>query len=214
MQGNTTRRIFSLSLPAILSGLKFHTLFFPTSSHRTGLIVNITCYLSYMMKVSVGGAITFLNMIDIGTLHLLHQHHLLLVLLVPMMKVSVGGVITFLNMMDTGTLHLLHQHYLLLFLLVGKTPNGSKMQSLHTVCQCNTVFLLKYPTNFVKRTNERANGRLRLCFYAGNIVHFHVTYEKVRGTGSLQPSGCNGTACEYRCYKIFENRQTSVAVSV
>ena len=48
-----------------------------------------------------------------------------------------------LNMMDIGTLHLLHQYHLLMIFLVPKSPNGSKMPNLHTVCLCNTVFLLK-----------------------------------------------------------------------
>ena len=39
----------------------------------------------YDKSVTLAEPLPFLNMIDIGTLHLLHQHHLLLVLLVPKM---------------------------------------------------------------------------------------------------------------------------------
>ena len=35
LQGITTRRISSSSLPAIISGQKIHTLFYPTNSHKT-----------------------------------------------------------------------------------------------------------------------------------------------------------------------------------
>ena len=51
LQGNTSSRISSSYLPAILSGHILHTLFYPTISHITGLIANILCYLSYVVKV-------------------------------------------------------------------------------------------------------------------------------------------------------------------
>ena len=55
-------------------------------------------------------------------------------------------------MIDIRTLHLRHQHHHQLVLLVPKTPNDST--NLHTVCLCNMVYLLKYPSSFDKNANE------------------------------------------------------------
>ena len=54
-------------------------------------------------------------------------------------------------------------------------PNGSKMQNLRSVCLCDTVFLLEYPTYFDKKSTKWElipRGKLILCFDAGNIADF------------------------------------------
>ena len=110
----------------------------------------------YHANVVLAESIIFLNMMDVGTLNLLHQHHLLLDILMDV------GTLNLLHqhhllldiLMDVGTLNLLHQHHLLLDILVSKLSIGTKMPNLHTVSLCNTDFLLKYPTNFDKMTNE------------------------------------------------------------
>ena len=69
-------------------------------------------------------------------------------------NVMLAKPLPFPKMINIGTLHSLHQHNLLLVLLVHKMQNGSKTPNLHTVCLCNMVFILKYPTNFDKKTND------------------------------------------------------------
>ena len=62
--------------------------------------------------------------------------------------VALPEPLLFLNVIDIEALNHLHRHYLLLVLIISKTPH------FHNICLYNTVFLLTYPTNFDKQTNE------------------------------------------------------------